>query len=121
MHHQWVGVAPLLVVAAAAGLALAQTVSKPQSKFCQCHRPEVVLIMCCVWRYPADGKHQPIWNDTWMDILRRDLFTTYDRYSRPTLNMTTVKIGMSTHSFELNEAKSTFSANVWVTMVCAEM
>lgn len=61
---------------------------------------------------------QPIWNDTWADILRRDLLTTYDRYARPTDNMTDVHLGMNVKHFELDEAKSVFTASVWIQMVC---
>lgn len=62
---------------------------------------------------------RPLWNDTWTDILKRDLLMTYDKYARPSQpdEKTSVETSLSLHHIAIDEDKFIFSAFGWLKMV----
>lgn len=59
---------------------------------------------------------KPSWNETYLDKLRDDLLTNYDKYARPGqhYNVTRVEIGLTIYHLETDELNSTFSVATWL-------
>uniref|UniRef100_A0A1B0EX90 Uncharacterized protein n=1 Tax=Phlebotomus papatasi TaxID=29031 RepID=A0A1B0EX90_PHLPP len=59
---------------------------------------------------------KPIWNATWTDKLKRDLFRTYDKFARPEeyYNTTNVDIGLTVLHITVDETKSTMTVHGWI-------
>uniref|UniRef100_A0A6B2EBZ9 Putative nicotinic acetylcholine receptor alpha 10 subunit n=1 Tax=Phlebotomus kandelakii TaxID=1109342 RepID=A0A6B2EBZ9_9DIPT len=59
---------------------------------------------------------KPIWNATWTDNLKRDLFMNYDKFARPEeyYNTTNVDIGLTVLHIDVEEVKSTMSVHGWI-------
>ncbi|XP_063982232.1 neuronal acetylcholine receptor subunit alpha-5-like isoform X2 [Diachasmimorpha longicaudata] len=70
-------------------------------------------------RYSFSGLGKPIWNATWTDQLKRDLFLHYDKYARPAqhYNVTTVQFGMKVYHISINEFKSAVDVRAYVKMM----
>lgn len=63
----------------------------------------------------AVDDRDPVWNETWTDKLKRDLFVKYDKFARPTehFNTTRVSFDISFQHVSVNERKSTMTVNGW--------
>ncbi|XP_055683006.1 acetylcholine receptor subunit alpha-like 1 [Lutzomyia longipalpis] len=60
---------------------------------------------------------KPLWNATWTDNLKRDLFmNNYDKFARPEqfYNTTNVEIGLTILHVDVEEAKSIINVNGWI-------
>ncbi|XP_011167167.2 uncharacterized protein LOC105201028 [Solenopsis invicta] len=66
--------------------------------------------------YASGIESLPIWNQTWTDKLKQDLFVKYDKYARPTehFNATVVKFGITPFYFDVNDFESTVTVTAWV-------
>ncbi|GAB0093407.1 neuronal acetylcholine receptor subunit alpha-4 [Sergentomyia squamirostris] len=69
----------------------------------------------------ADSSNQssgikPIWNATWTDNLKRDLFMNYDKFARPSeyYNTTNIDIGLTLIHLDVDEMKSTMTMYGWI-------
>lgn len=51
------------------------------------------------------------------DILKRDLFQTYDRFARPNENVTNVELKLTIRHIDIDEDKSVLSTFGWLKMV----
>lgn len=63
--------------------------------------------------------NKPVWNETFADILKRDLLISYDKFARPTQhnNTTSVIVDLQLKHFDLDEAASVFTIYAWFSMV----
>ncbi|XP_066603029.1 neuronal acetylcholine receptor subunit alpha-5-like [Prorops nasuta] len=64
---------------------------------------------------PTQPHSAPLWNDTWTDRLKRDLFLKYDKFARPTQHYNTTKVMFNiilTH-VTVDELKSSVTVNAW--------
>lgn len=63
--------------------------------------------------------NKPVWNETYADILKRDLLISYDKFARPTQhnNTTSVIVDLQLKHFDLDEAASVFTIYAWFSMV----
>lgn len=63
--------------------------------------------------------NRPIWNETYADLLKRDLLMSYDKFARPTqhFNTTTVKLDLRIKHVDFDEASSVFTVFAWFYMV----
>lgn len=63
--------------------------------------------------------NKPVWNETFADILKRDLLISYDKFARPTQhnNTTSVIVDLQLKHFDLDEVASVFTIYAWFSMV----
>ncbi|KAF5272064.1 hypothetical protein FQR65_LT05046 [Abscondita terminalis] len=61
---------------------------------------------------------KPIWNDTYLDILKKDLLLNYDRHVRPENyeNYTEVRMFLVVMQLEIDEARSVVDIDAWLTL-----
>lgn len=71
------------------------------------------ILFCCFLA------NKPIWNETYADVLKRDLLMSYDKFARPThhFNTTKVKIDLKIKHVDFDEATSIFTVYAWFPMV----
>ncbi|XP_070169226.1 acetylcholine receptor subunit alpha-type acr-16-like [Polyergus mexicanus] len=57
----------------------------------------------------------PMWNQTWTDRLKQDLFVKYDKFARPTqhFNTTVVNFDITILYVDVDDFKSTITINGW--------
>lgn len=67
---------------------------------------------------PNRRGHKPIWNETYVDALKRDLLMSYDKFARPTqhFNTTTVTVDLTIKHVDFEEATSIFTVYAWISM-----
>ncbi|EZA48980.1 hypothetical protein DMN91_011742 [Ooceraea biroi] len=60
-------------------------------------------------------ERNPMWNQTWTDRLKQDLFVKYDKFARPTqhYNTTTVNFDIAVLYVDVDDFKSTITINGW--------
>ncbi|XP_020290706.1 neuronal acetylcholine receptor subunit alpha-3-like [Pseudomyrmex gracilis] len=63
----------------------------------------------------ASERSSSMWNQTWTDRLKQDLFVKYDKFARPTqhYNTTTVGFDITILYVDVNDFKSTVTVNGW--------
>ncbi|KAH0539576.1 acetylcholine receptor subunit alpha-like 1 [Cotesia glomerata] len=68
---------------------------------------------------PVHSAYAELWNATWVDRLKRDLLSKYDKFARPAqhFNATRVFFGMTINHISVEEFKSAISVQAWVRMV----
>ncbi|XP_055296063.1 acetylcholine receptor subunit alpha-type acr-16-like isoform X2 [Sitodiplosis mosellana] len=62
--------------------------------------------------------NKPIWNETYVDALKRDLLMSYDKFARPTQhhNTTKVALNLKIKHVDFDEATSDFTVFAWFIM-----
>ncbi|XP_067009520.1 acetylcholine receptor subunit alpha-type acr-16 [Anabrus simplex] len=85
------------------------------------HQLILLQLLSLVFGYTTlhDSSAQPPWNFTWVDQLKKHLFTNYDKHSRPTngsSNTTVVKFGISVQHVDFDELKSIMTVNAYIRM-----
>lgn len=77
----------------------------------------IFALRCILFVYFTVNK--PIWNETYADMLKRDLLMSYDKFARPTqhYNTTTVTLGLKIKHVDFDEATSVFTVFAWFSMV----
>lgn len=65
--------------------------------------------------YTSGTERSPVWNQTWTDRLKQDLFVKYDKFARPTqhFNTTVVKFDITLLYVDVDDFKSTITVNGW--------
>lgn len=63
--------------------------------------------------------NKPIWNETHVDTLKRDLLMSYDKFARPHqhYNTTKVAVDLKIKHIEFDENTSIFTIYAWFAMV----
>lgn len=64
-----------------------------------------------------------IWNETYVDVLKRDLLMSYDKFARPTqhFNQTTVTLNLEIKHVDFDETTSIFTVYAWLSMVMVSL
>lgn len=77
----------------------------------------IYALMCILFVYFTVNK--PIWNETYADVLKRDLLMSYDKFARPTqhYNTTTVILDLRIKHVDFDETTSIFTVFAWFHMV----
>ncbi|KAG7206627.1 hypothetical protein KM043_000306 [Ampulex compressa] len=77
----------------------------------------VLLLLDDIAAYAgAPSEQQLMWNETWTDRLKRELFVKYDKFARPTQHYNTTVVSMDLYVLHasVDEFKSTMYVNGWV-------
>ncbi|XP_071642875.1 neuronal acetylcholine receptor subunit alpha-5-like isoform X2 [Temnothorax longispinosus] len=75
----------------------------------------ITLILFSNIVYASSSERSPVWNQTWTDRLKQDLFVKYDKFARPTqhFNTTVVKFDITLLYVDVDDFKSTITVNGW--------
>lgn len=78
-----------------------------------------IVNKCSFFSFSLFLGQRPIWNDTYADILKRDLLMSYDKFARPSqhYNTTTVTLDLKIKHVDFDETTSVFTVYAWFAMV----
>ncbi|XP_032668606.1 acetylcholine receptor subunit alpha-type acr-16-like [Odontomachus brunneus] len=75
----------------------------------------LVLLLGAVLHASGTPEKSPMWNETWTDRLKQDLFVKYDKFARPMkyYNTTVVSFDITILHVDVDEFKSSVTINGW--------
>ncbi|XP_014488379.1 PREDICTED: acetylcholine receptor subunit alpha-type acr-16-like [Dinoponera quadriceps] len=75
----------------------------------------LTFLFCFAVHARSTPEKSPMWNETWTDRLKQDLFVKYDKFSRPMqhYNTTVVSFDIAILYVDVDEFKSSVTINGW--------
>ncbi|XP_011865912.1 PREDICTED: acetylcholine receptor subunit alpha-L1-like [Vollenhovia emeryi] len=82
---------------------------------CTVYTAITLILFSNIVLYASSTERSPVWNQTWTDRLKQDLFIKYDKFARPTqhFNTTLVKFDITLLYVDVDDFKSTITVNGW--------